>query len=167
MICTVGAEETKSSASLLADFGIQVPSTPVPTGRGEHEPEPMGHIRSIYLDAKQYGAGDYQVGVRFFAGWPVVSLVEDVETLVHGTKDRPIVVARQLGSGVLIVVGDTGFAMNKNLEYIGGEPFEGRYENAHFWRWLIARVTGRPEWIPPEPPKEDLSQAESETEAGQ
>ena len=40
-------------------------------------------------------------------------------------------------------------AMNKNLEYIGGEPFDGNYENAHFWRWLIARVTGQPEWVPP------------------
>ena len=39
--------------------------------------------------------------------------------------------------------------MNKNLEYIGGEPFNGRHENAHFWRWLISRLTPGPEWVPP------------------
>jgi hypothetical protein len=43
--------------------------------------------------------------------------------------------------------------MNKNLEYIGGEPFYGGHENAHFWRWLLTRVQDQPEWIPPRPPE--------------
>ena len=56
------------------------------------------------------------------------------------------------GQGRVVVIGDSSFALNKNLEYVGGEPFEGRHENAEFWRWLLSRVTGQPEWVPPEPP---------------
>ena len=52
-----------------------------------------------------------------------------------------------------MLIGDTCFAMNKNLEYIGGEPFFGAHENAHFWRWLLTRLQGQPEWIPPRPPE--------------
>ena len=52
-----------------------------------------------------------------------------------------------------MLIGDTCFAMNKNLEYIGGEPFFGAYANAHFWRWLLTRLQGQPEWIPPRPPE--------------
>jgi hypothetical protein len=52
--------------------------------------------------------------------------------------------------------------LNKNLEYVGGEPFDGRYENAHFWRWLISRLTPGPEWVPPEP----AASSEAENEEG-
>jgi hypothetical protein len=54
-----------------------------------------------------------------------------------------------------VFVGDTGFAMNKNLEHEGGEPFEGMRENADFWRWLLPELTeSEPRWIPaaPAPP---------------
>jgi hypothetical protein len=68
---------------------------------------------------------------------------------VYGQNDLPIVVCRHVGQGKVVLIGDTGFALNKNLEYIGGEPFAGDYENAHFWRWLISRMMDQDEWIPP------------------
>jgi hypothetical protein len=51
----------------------------------------------------------------------------------------------------VVVIGDTSFAMNKNLEFIGGQPLDGGHENAHFWRWLISRMLGEEAWIPPPP----------------
>jgi hypothetical protein len=148
-ICTVGAEEAAASQSLLEQFGIRVPVSPVPTGGNWREPEPIGRMRSLFLDANEYGMGDYRVGVLFYAVWPVEAEGSGVEILVRAADDQPVVVSRRVGSGRVVVIGDTGFAMNKNLEYVGGEPFEGNYENAHFWRWLITRVTDRPEWVPP------------------
>ena len=52
LICTVGAEESSASAVLLNQFGLQVPNSPVPTTGSWEEPEPMGHIRSLYLNAR-------------------------------------------------------------------------------------------------------------------
>jgi hypothetical protein len=155
LICTVGAEQASGSRALLSDFGLSVPASPVPTKRRQREPEPMGNLRSLFLNAADYGAGDHKVGVIFHAGWPVAATADNVDVLVRGRGDQPIVVSRRVGQGRVVLIGDTGFAMNKNLEYIGGEPFEGGYENAHFWRWLITRITDRPEWIPPPAPMTD------------
>ena len=106
----------------------------MPTGGSWREPEPFGRFRSLYLDANDYGAGNYRAGVLFHAGWPVELKSQRGEVLVRGKADRPIV-ARSLidaGPGTVVLIGDSGFALNKNLEYITGEPFEDRYENAHF-----------------------------------
>lgn len=110
----------------------------------------MGHFRTPYLDA-----GDHRPHALFYAGWPV-SLAkgpgqEEAEVLVRGFDDLPVVAVRYVDRGAAVVIGDTEFATNKNLEYVGGQPFDGGHENAHFWRWLIARLTGRPPWIPPKP----------------
>ena len=148
-VCTVGAEQAEASRDLLADYGIRVPASPVATVTRTYEPVPMGHVRSLYLDASKYGVGDYRVGVTFHAAWPVESEGEPAEVLAGGLRERAIVVCRAHGDGSVVVVGDSSFAMNKNLEYIGGEPFNGRYENAYFWRWLISRLTTGQEWVPP------------------
>jgi len=158
-ICTVGAEEASASAPLLADFGIRVPVSPVPTLGKWREPQPLSRFRTHYLDA-----GDYRVGVIFHTGWPVEVDSKGSKVLVYATRDEPFVeepvaVSRNVGRGKVVVIGDTAFAMNKNLEYTSGEPFEGWYENAHFWRWLIARISGQPDWVPPEPPDPNAMEA--------
>jgi hypothetical protein len=61
---------------------------------------------------------------------------------------------RRIGKGKVVVVGDTAFAMNKNLEIEGGQPFEGMRENPHFWRWLLTYLRDRPRWVPPDPDAE-------------
>ena len=58
---------------------------------------------------------------------------------------------RRLGRGKAVVVADTDFAMNKNLEREGGQPFEGMRENADFWRWLLDYLNDLPAWTPPKP----------------
>ncbi len=151
LICMVGAEQARASASLLSEWGMRVAASPVPTREDAYEPEPMGHIRSLYLNVQDDEAGDYRVGVVLHAAWPL-EFVEDAaatEVLVRGNKNRPVIVHRSSGDGSVVVIGDSAFGMNKNLEYIGGEPFNGRHENAHFWRWLLARVTRGPRWVPP------------------
>ena len=156
-ICTVGAEQASASEDLLTRFGVSLPCSPVPTISRSAEPAPMGRFRSLFLDARDYGVGDYKAGVTFHAGWPVQSTSKDAEVLVYGLDDQPIVICRSLGRGKFVLIGDTGFAMNKNLEYIGGEPFDYGYENPHFWRWLISRVSGEQEWVPPPPDTEAVS----------
>jgi len=163
LICTVGAEQAAASAPLLADFGLRVPASPVPTTGNWHEPEPMGKGWAAYLNVEDEQGESYQAGFRFHAGWPVEAAGEDAEVIasarnqlpvVTSQTELPIAVRRRVGQGVVVLIGDTEFAMNKNLEYVGGQPFEGKYENAQFWRWLIADLTGSAEWVPPPPPSE-------------
>ena len=149
LICMVGAEEAGASAPLLARFGFRVPRSPVPTGGDWKEPEPLGHMRSMYLDIQPEEGEPYQVGLVLYAGWPVEVLREDGEVLAYGDDDRPVAVMRQEGRGRVVVIGDSHFALNKNLESSGGEPLDGAYENAHFWRWLLSRLWEQEEWVPP------------------
>jgi len=53
----------------------------------------------------------------------------------------PVIVVRRVGKGLVAVIGDTCFAMNKNLEREDGSPFEGLRENAVFWRWFLALLS--------------------------
>jgi hypothetical protein len=162
-VSTVGAEQASASEDLLARFGLSVPRSPVPTVSRAAEPAPMGRFRSLFLDARDYEAGDYKAGVTFHAGWPVEHHSKDTEVLVHGLRDQPIVVCRRFGRGKFVLIGDTGFAMNKNLEYIGGDPFDYGYENAHFWRWLISRLSGSDEWVPPAPKTDTTTGKDAES----
>ena len=78
-----------------------------------------------------------------------------------GGEDTPVIVMRRLGKGRLVVVGDTAFAMNKNLEVESGAPFELMRENPHFWRWLLTMLRDEPEWTPPSP-EEQVAREEEE-----
>ncbi len=66
------------------------------------------------------------------------------------------------GKGTVVLVGDTCFAMNKNLEYESGTAFEGLRENADFWRWLLSFLRGETMWIPPVLRSESLGATSSE-----
>ena len=153
--CLVGAEESAPSRSLLAEFAFRVPSSPVPTTGRWFEPEPLGQILAEYGSDGPDQTTGLRAAVRFFAAWPVATDSGEAEVLVRAPDGRPVVMCRRIGRGRVVVIGDTGFAMNKNLEYVGGEPFGGRYDNAHFWRWLIGRVTDRPAWFPPDEIQQD------------
>ena len=84
------------------------------------------------------------------AGWPIQSLHRDVMTIAGGQDGEPVAVARRIGQGHIIVIADTKFAFNTNLETATGEPLFGNRANAHFWRWLFGRFADRPDWTPPE-----------------
>jgi len=145
LITTVGADEAGPSARLLSDLGMEVGDGTRAVGPTPG-PTPLGFFKSAYYDT-----GEYKAYVRFYAGWTVHSNATDAKVLAYGAGDSPIILLRRVGRGKVILVGDTCFAMNKNLEVESGAPFEGMRENTHFWRWLLTNVRDQPLWIPPDP----------------
>ncbi len=158
---------------------MHVPVSPVPTDADALEPEPFGRTRALYLQVEDPESKDsYEVGVRLHAAWPVEPLDEAIEVLAYGHNqlrivesdtELPVIVSRKFGRGTVVLIGDTGFGTNKNLEYIGGESFAGGHENADFWRWLLTRIGEQPAWIPPRGAARTAAQDEdaAEQEEGQ
>jgi hypothetical protein len=155
-IVTAGYDQSEAVAPLLADFGLRVGD---PAGPNV-EPRPLGHFKSPYINIQ--GRMHY---VRFHAAWPVAGeksvpgppggRLEPAKPVALGLRapgdEVPVILMRPWGKGKVFVVGDTGFAMNKNLEHVDGSPFEGMRENADFWRWFLGQYAGRPPWMPPGP----------------
>jgi hypothetical protein len=157
-ITTVGYDEREPSRALLARFGFAVgDGHPGPTGAGTG-PLPLGFFKSPYLNA-----GDYMAFVRFHAAWPLSYTFPDTRVLAYGAGDVPVAAMRRVGDGKVVVVSDTCFPMNKNLEKESGAPFEGMRENPHFWRWLLNDLREQPAWIPPDS-KAGLEPRQQETE---
>jgi hypothetical protein len=123
--------------------------------------------------AKQTDAKTRYMDIRFYAAWPVAH-GSNAKAWVYETKQRQaarnqkplpgqpalksgdsveqqaVVVSKRHGEGVVVVIGDTYFAVNQNLS--PPSPTGQPPENAVFWRWLLSRVTditdGKP-WDPP------------------
>lgn len=142
-LCMVGAEHARPIGPLLEEFGFRVPVSPLPPG-DPAEPIPMGAVRAAYVSSEGYRAD-----IVTYAGWPIEYPNQGTEWFVPAVDGLPVAACARVGRGRVVVIGDTDFALNKNLEYVSGEPFEGRYDNAHFWRWLIVRLREQPEWMPP------------------
>jgi len=139
-IIMVGLDRADPSRSLLSLFGFTIgTSGPYPP-----EPEAMGHFKSPYLSS-----GDQRVHVRFHAAWPVACNDPRARVITYGHNNLPVIILRKLGAGKVVVIGDTYFVTNKNLEWEGGQSFEGMRENADFWRWFITQLRDQEMWIPP------------------
>ncbi len=137
-VMNVGYDDARASAPLLTQFGF---------GFGQDdalEPAPLGHFKSPYLESDSH-----RVYVRFHAAWPLRCTDPNAQIIAYGRDNRPVAILRRIGAGKVVLVGDTSFAMNKNLEQESGQPFEGLRENADFWRWLIALARDETMWIPP------------------
>ncbi|MFZ5831928.1 MAG: DUF4350 domain-containing protein [Planctomycetota bacterium] len=137
VLCLVGAEDAAASAPLLRDFDLRVPTSPVPPGGTQREPEPLGAY-AIHLNLQKA-----QLALRFYAAWPVECNSQPHEVLVSTPEKLPIVVRRLMGSGSFTLVGDSHFACNENLA-----P-EAANDNALFWRWYLSRLAGN-QWLPPD-----------------
>lgn len=148
-----GGPDSGPSAALLADWGFCIPPMPLPTGSDAETTPAERRLTTPYLRAAETGSHD--CFVWFDAAWPIECDALDVEVLCHDFDERPILAVQPVGRGCVAVVGDTGFAMNKNLEYAGGQSFGGGYENAHFWRWFLGLLRGESSWIPPAPPGQE------------
>jgi hypothetical protein len=150
LFCMAGAEDADVTNELLdylqakcRDFQpMSIPRSPVaPPQKTGPEPLPLGQFRQIFGDAK-----DSPRYVTFYAGWPV-KCKKDFAYVAwsdgHG-EDRPVVAAQPVEKGVVIVIGDTYFAANENVQLPSrkGEPSE----NDVFWRWFLSRVTEREPW---------------------
>jgi len=161
-ICTVGYDERGPTRSLLNDFGFKVGLRKIAPDDPEPEPQPMSHFKVPYVQSSDRRRSAY---VRYHASWPVANTARDPEKRIPGTKlfetrviangrgthagqDLPVIMFRRVGKGKFVVIGDTCFVMNKNLERKDGRPVEGMRENADFWRWFLEALL-----TDPDPPK--------------
>ncbi len=170
VIITVGYERAGPSSRLLSTLGFHV-GTPEPdAGALAEKPHPLGHFKSPFFNGRynyafvNFHAGwpnmrmriemariNYLAFVRFHAAWPVYCDDPTAYVAAATEQGKPVIVVRQLRSGVVAVIGDTCFAMMKNLENEDGTPIEGLRENTVFWRWFLASVGGSGPWYPPKP----------------
>ncbi len=160
-ILTAGYDRSAASRELLRDFGFTIGATP-PNLPEDTEPAPLGFIKDPYYTVP----GEYEASVRFHAAWPIHCDDPAARSIAYGIADRsfdpvaghfrsdghirvPVIVVRDVGKGRVVVIGDTEFATNKNLENEDGSAIEGLRENADFWRWLIPKLRGTTPWLPP------------------
>jgi len=139
-VIMVGYDDAGPSRDLLSDFGFAVGTD----AHNTQEPVPMGHFKSPYLRSE-----NERVFVRFHAAWPITCDDPQARVLAYGKDNLPVIVMRRVGAGKVVVIGDTCFATNDNLEREDGQPFEGLRENADFWRWFITVLKDEPGWVPP------------------
>jgi hypothetical protein len=151
LIAMAGAESAGPINGLLQDLDsegshLQVPPSPAPSGE-EAENLPLGCGHWTYLPEH----GGYKNDLMCYAGWPVRCPIdlEKVPFWVSVDGQRTAAAMMHLGRGKVLVIGDTAFAMNKNLENAAGTPTMDRGENAHFWRWFLGYATDQPAWSPP------------------
>ncbi|HEV2969429.1 MAG TPA: hypothetical protein VGY55_05505 [Pirellulales bacterium] len=160
-ILMAGYDRSAASGALLDDFGFKIGAIPPNLPKGT-EPAPMGHFKGPYYEV----SGDYQSFVRFHAAWPISCNDPEAKAIAAGFADRPfdpaaggfrlegktelpVIIVRNVKKGKAVVIGDTEFAANKNLENEDGSPIEGLRENADFWRWFIPQLRGTTPWYPP------------------
>ncbi len=154
-IMTVGRDRIEPSLPLLRELGFE------PEQAGSAEPIPLGHFKSPYLESN-----GRRVYVRFHAAWSVQCSDPNARVIAYGRDNQPVIILRKIGAGKAVLIGDTCFAMNKNLEWESGEPFEGLRENADFWRWFLTVLRDEPMWLPEavrEPPAADGPQGQEVT----
>jgi len=145
-ILTVGYDQRHGSESILREFGFRIGTSADKTVDTPDEPQPRGHFKSPYLNT-----GEYMTYVRYHAAWPVEcdAPADELRVYAYCPGNVPAILQRRVGEGKAVVIGDTGFATNRNLEREGGQPFEGMRENADFWRWFLTALRDQPRWIPP------------------
>jgi hypothetical protein len=142
-LITVGAEDEQPSRELLAEYGFRVPHSPVPWNDSAREPAPLGCLFALYHGSAR---------VLLDAGWAVESSQPDAVPLLFDRPGEGPQVAgfsRTVGKGRFVVIGDSRFPLNRNLERADGQMVHNGYYNAYFWRWLLPQLNGQPAWSPP------------------
>lgn|GEM_PF-351663 len=149
LIWTVGYEDVGPSREMLDELGFRVGE--LERYEGTLGPPPMW--RYFKLPYLYYPDGRARNFVRFHSGWPVECDCPKhrMSVVAAHPEDGPMIVVRNYGRGRAVVIGDSGFALNKNLEREDGRPFDMMYENADFWRWFLAWLEDAPQWVPPVP----------------
>ena len=92
----------------------------------------------------------YFLGHAISSAVPMVERPQPARVIAYGNGNHPSILKRVVGKGSFVVVADSGFILNKNLEVESGEEFEGKRENAEFWHWFLTDLRGEEAWIPPE-----------------
>jgi hypothetical protein len=134
-IIMVGAEEVRPSLTMLDEFQFHIAPSPVNPDEDIREPDPLGAF------AISYGrANDPKIDVQFFAAWPMEILTffnSYIRTEVDG-EEAHIVSSVNIGQGRVLVIADTNFAINRNLESLTN-VFPS---HINFWRVLLTGNTG-------------------------
>jgi hypothetical protein len=94
---------------------------------------------------------NWYLGKTLGAIFPWLLADNPATVLAFGTGTKPVMLLKRIGRGKVVVVGDSAFALNKNLEVESGQAFEGLRENPHFWRWLLSILRRDEAWTPPRP----------------
>lgn len=137
LICLVGAEEARTSTVLLDEFQFKINPSPVGPQESIREPDPIGAMPISFIQP-----GKSKIGIQFFAAWPIEQIPEDYKTYITGTvdgKNWPVISRTKIGQGTVLVIADTYFAINQNLESAANEfP-----SHMNFWRMLLSDNTGK------------------------
>ena len=115
---TVGWEEREASLLLMESFGFSLDYLP------------LAQFISVIPYANQR--------VRFFEAWPVVSRGEKSEIIASYQK-FPVVMKKAYGKGTVVMIGDSSFFWNQNLEMEESHIIE----NINFLQWLIKNLKDR------------------------
>jgi hypothetical protein len=153
-LCLVGAEEARPSAALLEEFQFKVHPSPIRPDEEIREPEPLGSFRQSYNDSG--GSKHY---VNTYASWPLEIDNGNAKVYLYCTeadREEPAIVGLPFGGGVVAVIADTNFAINRNLESVANEfP-----DNINFWRWFFPMITRMEAWNPTAEPIREQGPAE-------
>jgi hypothetical protein len=115
LILTVGWEEREASLSLMDAFGFSLDYLP------------LAQFISVIPQANQR--------VRFVESWPLISTDGKSEILAAYQK-LPVIMRKTYGKGTVVMIGDSSFFWNKNLEMEEGHV----QENVEFLRWLLGSL---------------------------
>jgi hypothetical protein len=137
LIILNGAEDVRASADLLKEFQFNIDPSPVGPREAIREPDPLGALALNFLQDK-----NTKYVVQFFAAWPIEKLPDAYKIYIVDKIDDvtwPVVAKTPVGQGMVLVVADTYFAINQNLESAANEfP-----SNMKFWRMLLSDNTGK------------------------
>ncbi|WP_207678044.1 DUF4350 domain-containing protein [Desulfonema magnum] len=115
LILTVGWEEKHASEALMKQFGLSLDYVP------------LGRFFSVIPHFKQK--------VRFSEAWPVISSDGKAEIIASYEK-LPVIMKKRYGEGHIVLIGDSSFFWNNNLEM---EKSHVR-ENIEFLKWLVGNL---------------------------
>jgi hypothetical protein len=115
LILSVGWEELEASTSLMDVFGFSLDYLP------------LAQFISVIPQASQR--------VRFVEAWPVIS-VDGKSEIIAAYQKFPVIMKRPYGKGTVVMIGDSSFFWNKNLEAEEGHI----QENVEFLKWLLNSI---------------------------
>ena len=115
LILTVGWEEREASLPLMETFGFSI----------DHLP--LAQFISVIPQSTQK--------VKLFEAWPVVSEGGGSE-VIAAFRHLPVVVKKAYGKGDVVMIGDSSFFWNQNLEMEKSHIIE----NINFLRWLLGNL---------------------------
>jgi len=112
LILTVGWEEKEASEDLMKQFGLSIDYIP------------LGRFVSIIPR--------YNQRVMLSEAWPVLNTEGNFEIIASYEK-LPVIVRKDYGEGRIILIGDSSFFWNRNLEMEKSHV----QENIQFLRWML------------------------------